>query len=122
MSSLEMFKWRAGGRRDFWLTNVEHVGNFIKKNKIQPIAHESMEMRAAVPEIAVDKSLIQWWWKAGGIRAAHLHFNGNIYLLNANQWNAFSSTIVKEFSKKLSEAGTINYSNLMNLADSISEI
>jgi hypothetical protein len=123
MSSIEMWKWRAGGLRDFWLTNAEQVGKFIDSNKLKPISQESMEMRTAGTEKATEGSmLLQWWWKAGGIRVAHLHFEGNIYLLNANQWKAFSSTIIKEFGRKLSEAGTVNYGNLMNIADAMSEV
>jgi len=123
MSSIEMWKWRAGGRRDIWLTNADQVGKFIQSNKLNPLKQESMEMSTAGAEKATEGTmLLQWWWKAGGIRAPHLHYEGNIYMLNANQWKAFSSTILKDFGKKLSEAGTVSYGNLMNIADAMGEV
>lgn len=122
LSNIEMWRWRAGGPRDFWLVNAEQVGKFIHTNKLKPIPQESLEMRAPGAEKAAEEKSIQWWWKAGGIRTPHLHFEGNIYLLNAKQWNTFSSGIIQEFGRKLSEANTVNYGNLMHLADAMNEI
>lgn len=58
----------------------------------------------------------------GGIRAPHLHYNGEIYLLNKEQWNKFSGEIIKDFSKKLAETKSVNFSQLMELSEVMSEI
>ena len=37
----------------------------------------------------------------GGKRTPHLHYKGEIYLLNEKQWKDFSSKVLQDFSKKL---------------------
>jgi hypothetical protein len=124
--SLGILEWRNGGRRDFWIVNAVNVGKFISANKIKPISQEALHMRAASPE-ASEKMMgeelrVLWWWKNGGIRAPHLHFNGDIYLLNKNQWKTFSKDIIENFSNRLAEANSINFGQLMDLADTMDEI
>ncbi len=124
--SLGILEWPNGGRRDFWIVNAVNVERFINANKIKPISQEALHMRAASPE-ASEKMMgeelrVMWWWKYGGIRVPHLHFDGDIYLLNKTQWNAFSKEITKDFSKRLAEANSVNFGQLMELADTMDEI
>lgn len=58
----------------------------------------------------------------GGIRSPHVHYNGDIYLLNKENWNAFSSKIIEGFRTKLANAKGINYDQLMKLGDAMQEI
>jgi transposase len=60
--------------------------------------------------------------KQGGIRVPHLHYKGELYLLNKKQWNEFSGEILKEFSKKLAETKTVNFGQLMDLSETMNEI
>jgi hypothetical protein len=53
----------------------------------------------------------------GGIRVPHLHYNGEIYLLNKEQWNEFTSEIIKDFKRKLDEAQNVSFSQFMELSD-----
>jgi hypothetical protein len=58
----------------------------------------------------------------GGIKAPHVHYNGETYMLNDEQWIAFSQKIIKGFQEKLAHAKGINFDQLMQLSDVMSEI
>jgi hypothetical protein len=60
--------------------------------------------------------------KNGGIKAPHIHYDGETYFLTDKQWNEFSKTIIKGFQNKLAHAKGINFDQLMNLSDVMSEI
>jgi hypothetical protein len=58
----------------------------------------------------------------GGIRAAHVHYNGDVFLLNKEDWKEFSGRIVEELKTKMADAHAISYDQLMNLSDNVQEI
>jgi hypothetical protein len=37
----------------------------------------------------------------GGMKVPHIHLDGNIYLLNEQQWREFSQKVVTDFQKRL---------------------
>lgn len=118
--------WRFiyGMPANFWTIQANAVERFIKANKIQPVAQETLQMRsiADVPGMAREIADVPWWWKYGGMRVSHLHYAGELYLLNREQWKAFSGEIVKDFSAKLAEANSINFGQLMEISDVMTEI
>jgi hypothetical protein len=107
----------------FWRLESDYLEQFMNKNfdmnKNFNINNNNLASNVAVtkPKV-IDKDLSI----RGGIRAPHLHYNGEIYLLNKEQWNEFSGGIIKEFSKKLAETKNVSFNQLMELSDVMSEI
>ena len=95
------------------MVHEKYVSTFIEKYKIKPVYTEKIVAKSVV--IDIDDIIGQ----RGGNRGPHLHYRGNVYLLNSNQWKRFSEPILKDFSKKLSEAATVNFEHLMELADTM---
>jgi hypothetical protein len=65
---------------------------------------------------------IDWWWKYGGIRAAHLHFGDDVYMLDETQWQTFSTGVLKDFAKKLNRVKGISFNQFVEVADAVNEI
>lgn len=126
MQANRYIDWRFiyGRPANFWTIQANAVERFIKANKIQPVTQEALQMRsiAEVPGTATEMTAVPWWWRYGGMRVSHLHYAGELYLLNQEQWKAFSGEIVKDFSVKLAEANSINFGQMMEISDVMSEI
>jgi hypothetical protein len=45
----------------------------------------------------------------GGIRAAHLHFDDKIYMLDAEQWTKFSGSIIADSTAKLANVKKVSF-------------
>ena len=113
------WKWLVGIPREFWMVHEKYVGTFIDKYNLKPVSkltvapvHKEMVAKAAINI----EDIIGIY---GGKRGPHLHYRGNIYLLNSNQWRKFSAPILRNFSKKLAEAATVNFEQLIDLADTM---
>ncbi len=57
-----------------------------------------------------------------GIPAAHLHYKGEIYLLNTKQWKAFSTGLMAEFQAKIGKAKTISFEQLQIMSDAVEKL
>lgn len=119
----EILRGKYGGRRDFWYAAIDLVGNFIKENSLK---HESsrLPLRASVanassPELR-SAEISQLWpgHLAGGIRVPHLHYSGELYLLNDAQWGKFTKTVLTNVTEKLQKAQKVGFDQLMDVADS----
>jgi hypothetical protein len=51
----------------------------------------------------------------GGDRGPHLHYKGNLYLLNERQWRDFTGRIKREFSARLEAAETIGFEQILDM-------
>jgi hypothetical protein len=131
MLANRLLDWRfeIGIPRDFWIVHAVDVERFIKANKLRPVSQQTLQKHSAGPvtinrrqEIPQDVAYEPWWWKYGGMRVPHLHYEGNTFLLNVEQWKAFSGGIIKEFSRKLAEANAVNFGQMMDLSESINEL
>ena len=102
-------KWIYGGPRDLWIRNEKIVGELITKYKLQPYAAAAARNKAVMydPDIR------------GGIRMAHLHAKGNIYLVEEKAWNEFSGRVLRDFRAKLETAQSVNFEQLMDIGDAI---
>ena len=118
------WRFNHGKPADFWMVQAQVVGQFIKANKIKPVTQEALQVRsiAEAPEKATEISSVPWWWKYGGMRVSHLHYGGELYLLNQEQWKAFSGGIIKEFSRKLAAANSVNFGQLMEISEAVEEV
>ncbi len=115
-----------GPHNPVWMTHAEIVEKTINMNKLQSSTAKVIQHYSAKPGIAEktssEQAFAEWWLKYGGIKVPHLHYNGEIYLLNKKQWTEFSGEIIKDFSKKLSEAKTVNFGQLMGLSEAMNDI
>jgi len=129
--SVEALEWqgfKAGGRRDFFITYAAQIGKFIEANKIKPVSSSQIhspvvnvkEIKTA--NIAASPSYLIPWWYRGGKMFAHLHYAGEAYLLDTKQWQAFSAAITEDMSKKISAARSISFNRLLDISDTISGV
>lgn len=128
MNNLSMWKLINGGWPGPWIVNEDRVKKFIEINKLNPMSHESFQPRAlevkekAAIEAKSQVNPIYIIDPRGGMRNPHLHYKGKIYLLDSKQWNKFSTEVVKDFSKKLAEANSVTYEQLVELSDAMTGI
>ena len=118
--SVSEYIWRHGGRTDFWMKNINAVNEFIKAHNLKPIPVEHLPtpvMASELPQGPVAKrSLPRPLPFPGGIRFAHLHFENNVYVLNADQWKEFSGQMLKDFREKLGTVKTISFEQAIELS------
>jgi hypothetical protein len=123
--------WLRGLPADLWLQHSHIVERFIKEAKLTAVNPKflvtKLEVLAGPPQAvatatATARGKLQSIDIRGGIRIAHLHFQNNIYLLDAAQWKAFSGKVLGEFSAKLSKASTVSFDQLLDLSDAVDTI
>lgn len=132
---LAKYFWKNGGPFDIWLTSNRAVGEVIREHDVHPVAPEDLFWDAAVPMAEMDqvrgatgKSQDQTALRLkprpfpGGIRAAHLHYKGEVYMLTNKQWNDFSNRMVGELRERLSNARDIGFQQLTQLAEAMGPI
>jgi hypothetical protein len=115
--------FKGGGRHTLFIAYGEKIGKFIDKNKLTPASANpvlSPEVRAEDIRGA-SSSFIPWWYK-GGKKFAHLHYQGEAYLLNAEQWKDFSTQVVEDMSKKMAASRNVSFTGVLELSDAISEM
>ena len=117
--------WRYGGRRDFWVRNLDSIKKFVDQRGVTPVdqVHLMTDDLVPVADIGAKTAAKTLAFKPrpfpGGLRTPHLHFAGEIYLLTDAQWKEFSVTVVKGLQEKLSRAGTVGFNQAMELSDAI---
>ena len=126
MQGSRYIDWRFifGKPADFWMVQAKAVEQFIKANKIKPVSQETLQVRSVgeVTEKEAERAFVPWWWKYGGMRVPHLHYAGELFLLNQEQWKAFSTEIIRDFSKKLAGANSVSFGQLMTISEAVNEI
>lgn len=55
----------------------------------------------------------------GGMRVPHLHFKGSVYVLNEQQWHAFSGGVIKDLNEKLAKASVLSFDQVRDIAEGI---
>jgi hypothetical protein len=113
MSSTLRPSFTHGKYANLWIAHTEIVEKTIKKENIKPRSHPVLKGNLEDKATQIGFS--------GGIRVPHLHLNGEIYILNKEQWSTFSNEVIRDFSKKLAEAKNVSFSQLMELAEPMSE-
>jgi hypothetical protein len=118
-----------GGRWDIWLTQLEYIGKFVQDFKLKPVAAEHLvefglaaPVKAAVKAPAKAAAGHQILWDPGirgGIRVSHLHYKGEVYLLNARQWETFSKKVIADALVKLANVKAVSFDNLVQFAGAV---
>ncbi|WIM06095.1 MAG: hypothetical protein OHM77_02035 [Candidatus Nitricoxidivorans perseverans] len=111
---------------DFWIRRIDIIGEFIRKNKLTPSdmsAFETGEL-AVGPMAAAKKAAppIRRPPFPGGLRLPHLHFKGDVYLLNEQQWRSFSGAVVKDLNAKLANAAALSFDQIRDVAEGIDKV
>lgn len=136
-----LFDWRIRGiPSDVWVRFSDSIGQLIAKEKLTPVdarflttpnqvnfamagaaqaAAETVKAEAA-PKA---KSLAREFFDIrGGMKALHVHYKGEIYLLNDAQWKRFTSMVVTDFKAKLDAAGAIGFDQTLDIAEAANRI
>jgi len=118
--------WKYGGRADLWIRNIAVVNEFITKNNLKPVpaGHLPMPIMASElpPSPTAKRTLPKPVPFPGGIRFAHLHYQGNIYVLTDDQWKEFAGRMLKDFQSKLATVKTINFEQAIELSAAIESL
>ncbi len=126
MNNISKWKLINGGWPGPWVIYEDRVKKFIEVNKLKPISNESLQARELEGKSNIEvKSQVNPIYiidPRGGMRNPHLHYRGKIYLLDSKQWNKFSGELVREFSKKLAEANSVTFEQLVELSDTTAGI
>jgi hypothetical protein len=90
----------------------------IKEQILSPMKRTSEVQKSAnmQPMIYFDPDIY------GGKRFAHLHYRGDIYMLNREQWQSFTARIKDDFITRLHSANTISVEQIQDLCDAIDPI
>ena len=120
--------WIFGGRMIFWLQNIKSVEDFIRSHGLNraPTEHmlsQSMFLGPVMIGAEVEKksptTIPNPIPYPGGIRVAHLHYKGDVYLLTPEQWKEFSAGIIKGFQEKLAKVSSIGFEQIMEISEAI---
>ena len=124
-------RWFIGIPVDFWLTNARIIKDVIKENRLKPVAAESLhhefmygmkrfEFEAEnEPMMASEDNFRLPFPFPGGIRVPHLHYKGDLFILDEKQWGNFSQKIVEGLQQKLTTANSVNFEQVVILSEAI---
>lgn len=118
---------KSGGNWAFFLINYRLVAETIEKYSLKPVeaVHTASYLNTPTPSeitIATDLQPVKppvIRPLSGGIKVAHLHYKGEIYLMSSEQWNEFSGRVVKGFQTRLAAAKSVDFEHLMELSETI---
>ncbi|MBP9211073.1 MAG: hypothetical protein KBF37_12220 [Saprospiraceae bacterium] len=140
-----LLRWVYGGPfEDFWLKNVNLIEIMVRDHKLKPLntgkyvmgdfvaggieesfegasfepGAESLAQKAPIPPI-LKPQRGPFWPRPfpGGLRIPHLHFKGDVFLLDDRQWNELSSAVLEGFKEKLNRAKSVSFEQIMKLSD-----
>lgn len=128
VSDYDVLILKNGGRRDFWVSQVSIIERYIKANlnelvRIQ-VAVQSpvgLKAKAETRSAAASKAII-WDPTRGGMRMPHLHYAGEIYILNERQWAAFSKTAMKALAEKLDKVQRVTFEDVMQVSETLAQM
>lgn len=124
------YRWKPweiyGGKRPFFVRYDNVIGDVIKDFKLEPLkeeivsplmkASEAQRAAAVQPMIYFDPDIY------GGKRFAHLHYRGEVYMLNREQWQSFTARIKDDLIDRLHSANNISVEQIQDLNDAIDPI
>ncbi len=121
-------RWIYGMPAPFWLKNIKTIEKVIREQKLEPVSVESLMTEAPhapMGAMAGEQEKARRIWPRpipGGIRIPHLHFRGDVYLLNEGQWKEFSGKVVKDFQNKLANVNTVNFEQVMEISEAVDSL
>jgi hypothetical protein len=111
---------------DFWIRREGMIGDFIKRNKLVPTDMSGFEYMGmgATTEVTQKKATLPIRRPPfpGGMLGPHLHFKGDVYVLDEKQWQVFSGVVVKDLGTKLAKMAALPFDQLRDTAEHIDKI
>ena len=95
------------------------VEKFVKEMKPEMINEEMNQKRSLELN---PLHIAPPWWKYGGMKLAHVHLNGQIYLLKDEQWREFSKRILADIQNKLKDAKGVSFENTLDIVNSMESV
>ena len=115
-----------GGKRPFFVRYSDVIGDVISDFKLEPLKEEVLmpTKRLAAPpsNVAAEAMIYIDPDIYGGKRFAHLHYRGEIYMLNKEQWQTFTGRIKNDLIERLHTANMISVEQLQDINDAIDPI
>lgn len=109
--SLARYDGVDGGMSVIWQVEHKSIAHFIKEMGLEPVPRNRLPVREEIAKT------IQPF--PGGWRFAHLHFDGDIYLLNEEQWSRFAKARIAEFTQQLENTSTISFQHFMEVGEAL---
>ena len=123
--------WRYGGPfGDFLMRHLDVIKSLIAQEHLVAVPAEHLPVHfmddAVVDVGAVDVAMTKDVRAKlrprpfpGGMKIPHLHFQGEVFVLNEKQWQKLTSTIINEFQAKLQQTHSVSFEQLMQLSEAI---
>lgn len=120
-------RWEIfGGKRAFFIRYADVINSVIDEFKLTPIKEQILNAKRLTPEMQKSESIQMMMYmdpdSHGGKRFAHLHYRGEIFRLNNEQWLLFTARIQKDFITRLEAASAISVEQIQDLNDAIDPI
>ena len=91
-----------GGDWVFWYEFRTTIRELIDKFNIEPVAAKFLPQRG----LPVTGSMARPW-PCGGIKGPHLHFGGEVFDLDRQQWKLFTDNVIQECHARLESAKSL---------------
>ncbi len=139
--------WKRGRPAELFVVEEAFIEKFISEFKLRALSEESLDQLSPVaggvitdgrlaiePQLANQRSVeIESMERSsevkikppnfpGGLRTPHIHFKGEVFLLNIKQWQNFSGFVKKDIQKRLDRAESIPFEQMMDLAGVVRDI
>jgi len=123
--------WKYGRRADLWLSGQEALGKFLRKYRIKALPrasypYDATPMLQEIPSAKVMKQMrVEALWPRpfpGGIRIPHVHFEGELYILNPKQWKAYSALVMNDVQERISKASKVDFAQLIEISEAAGKL
>jgi hypothetical protein len=125
VSEYDVLILKNGGRWDFWTSHVDVVRQFVDKHQQEltrvQVVGQIPVARATEPIERGAKAghVLMWDPTRGGMRMPHLHYAGEILLLNQSQWAEFSAGAVAAVTARMTQAKQVTFESLMQVSEAM---
>lgn len=125
---LKRYEGIDGGDFVIWMAWSKQIAKYIRKWELAPVALENLPVfyfNDPTPQpIMADETESNERLRIkprpfpGGLKIAHFHHKGQIYLLNDEQWREFTTKTIGMVRDKIRKAEMVGYQPLMALTES----
>jgi hypothetical protein len=118
------FWWRWGKPADIWVRQVELIEQIIRTNQLKPVAEAGLGLGVMAVEAGreMPAALLRPGDLRGGMRGPHVHFAGEVYLLNEAQWREFTRTVMKGYQSKLTAAKAVGFEQMLEISNAMESL
>jgi hypothetical protein len=118
----DMLYLKCGGRWEFWVNQINVIEQFMKSAAGKELTQVNVATHSAVKQEmkAASGKAILWDPTRGGMRMPHLHYAGEIFLLNEKQWEDFSKLAMQALTEKMGKMQKVTFEKVMQIAEGMS--